>query len=655
MKRIQTKIMVLVMVATLGISIINCIQSVVTTRSSTISAIEQTLMETTKLAAMSAQNMISTYTLTVAEIASNPILYSASSSQDEKQVFIQTKVDAYHMRFGGIADVNGYDAVHDADVSAEDFFIKAINGENYMSSTYKQEGDMFMVISAPIMQDGVVKGILYFQCDTYILQSIVQEIQIGEYGESYILDKNGTTIACGNEQNALEQENAIQEAKTNPDDKDIQTLAAIEQKMVAGESGIAKYAYEEDNSNNIQGYAPIPGTDGWSVAVTLDEDEFMQTAYTDSNIQVAVSVTLCIIVILISAAVSHSIASPIVKCTNRLRSLSEGDLKSPVPNVASRDEVHVLSDSIGHLIENLGVMLTEIGTVLGGIANGDLTRDTVSSNYPGDFKDLYNYLQVISEKLNTTMSSIVDTASGVSGGAAQMASTSYALSQGAMAQSSAVEELSVTMRDMDSDAKQTAILSQETKEAVDCAGTQLQESKEYIENLNQVMNLIMASTSEISRIIDTIEDIALQTNILSLNASVEASRAGAAGKGFAVVAGEIRDLAAKSDQSAKATLDLIRHSTEAVNSGSAAVEKVTESVMNVVELSAQTAERMDIVAQAVERQTGSISQVSEALSQISNVVQTNTATSQESASISSELSEQAATLTRLVNGFLLRK
>lgn len=655
MKKIQTKIMLMVMAATLGVSIINSMQSVAITRSSTISAIEQTLMETTKLAAASAQNMISTYTLTVAEIAANPILVNEKYSLSQKQDFLQTRVDAYYMRMGGMADIDGYDEMHGTDVSGEPFFQAAIQGKNYMSEPYIDGEDMYITVSAPIIQDDIIYGVLYFQCDASILQSIVEEIQVGEEGESYILDKNGVTIACGDIQAVIEQENIIEEAAANPDKKDLQKLAAIEKKMIAGESGIEKYSYEEDNSNNIQGYAPISGTDGWSVAVTLDEDEFMQSAYAANNRQILVTCILCVFVILISTILSRSIAKPIVRCANRLRALSQGDLKSPVPEVKSKDEVRILSDSIAALIENFRSMVDEIGMVLGAIANGDLTKEAVGADYPGDFSDLQYYLRVINEKLNTTLGGIVDAAEHVSGNAQQMEASSSMLSKGAMEQSSAVEQLSVTMSEMDHDAEKNAELVIQAKEAVDTAGTELQESGEHIDSLNQAMNLIMTSTQEISRIIDAIEDIALQTNILALNASVEAARAGTAGKGFAVVAGEIRELAAKSDEAAKATMELIKSSTEAVNQGGEVVTKVTQSVTNVVKQSGQTAEQMGIVADAIERQTKAIGQVTEAISQISGVVQSNTATSQESAACSMELSEQASILNQLVNSFSLRR
>lgn len=655
MKKIQTKIMLMVMAATLGVSVINSLQSVATTRSSTISAIEKTLTEVTELAASTAQNMISTYTLTVAEMASNPVLYNEKTTLVQKQEYIQSKVEEYYMRFGGMTDEEGYDAVHDVDISGELFFQEAMKGGSYISSPYVVGDDMFLVVSAPVKEGDIIHGVLYFQCDTDILQSIVEEIQIGEEGESYILDKNGLTIACGNIQAVLEQENVIEEAAANPGSRDLQVLAEVEKKMVAGESGIAFYSYEEDNSNNIQGYTPIPGTDGWSVAVTMDEDEFMRDAYAGNNRQILIAVVLCIVVILISMILSHSIARPIVKCADRLRALSKGDLKSPVPEVRSRDEVHILSESIENLIKNFRAIVEETGTVLGAIAGGDLTKEAVNADYPGDFHDLQYYLQTINEKLNNTLGGIVEAATRVSENAGQMASSSSMLSQGAVAQSSAVEQLSVTTSDMERDAEKTDGLVTDAKLAIDRTGTELQESGEYIEHLNQAMNLILESTSKISHIIDAIEDIALQTNILALNASVEAARAGEAGKGFSVVAGEVRELAAKSDEAAKATKELIRSSTEAVNGGGEVVKKVTKSVTDIVTQSAQIAEQMGIVSEAIERQTGAIGQVSEAISQISNVVQSNTTTAEESAVSSRELSEQAAVLQGLVSSFSLRR
>lgn len=655
MKRIQTKIMILVILATMGVSFVNVALSTAISRRSTLTAIEQTLTETTDLAALAAQNMISTYTLIVAEIASSPILSSPEVTASEKQAFLQTKVEEYYMRFGGMADSWGYDAVHDADISGEPFFQEALQGKSYMSTPYRQENDGYLVVSAPVIVGDAVQGVVYFQCDTNLLQSIIDEIQIGEEGDAYILDKEGTTIAALEIEEALSQENLIREMAANPNDEYLQALGSIEQKMVAGERGVGRYTYPEDHTDYIQGYAPIPGTDGWSVGVTISEDEFLHDAYVGNNVQLAVGMVLCILVILISAFVCRSITGPIVKCAGRLHALSEGDLKSPVPQVTTRDETRTLSDSTAHLVENFRVMLAEIGAILSSIANGDLTKESVEANYPGDFRTLQEDLQTIGDKLNRALGGIAEASGHVSNGSAQVAASSTALSQGSTEQASAVVQLSATLQDIDRDAQKTAHLSEQTKTAMDGARMQLQESRRNIDDLNQAMEMITTTSNEIKHIIDTIEDIALQTKILSLNASVEAARAGEDGKGFAVVADEIRELAMKSDESAKATMDLISRSIEAVGNGGQAVTNVTTSVARMAELTGQATEQMDLMAEAVERQTDSISQVTQAVSQISDVVQSNSATAEESAAISEELSNQASVLNRLVGGFTLRR
>ncbi len=647
--------MVMVILATMGVAFVNVVLSTMISRNSTVSAIEQSLTETTELAALAAQNMISTYTLTISEIASSPVLTDPEASLSEKQAFLQSKVDAYYMRFGGMADAGGFDSFHNADISGEAFFQAALEGKSYMSTPYREGNDMYLVVSAPVISNGTVQGVVYFQCDTNLLQSIITEIQIGEEGDAYILDKEGTTIAAVETEEVQSQENLISEMADNPDDEYIQKLGSIEKKMIAGESGIGRYTYPaEDNAAYIQGYAPIPGTDGWSVAVTLSEDEFLHYAYVGNNVQLLICALLCIIVIVISAFVCRSITTPIVSCAKRLHALSEGDLKSPVPEARGKDETRTLSDSTAHLVESFRVMMNEIGSILNSIADGNLTAESVKEHYPGDFKALQASLATITDKLNQTMSGIAQATSRVSEGSAEVASSGMALSQGSIQQASAVVELSGTLSDMDEDAKKTALLSEKTKTTVNNAGAQLQESRQHINELNEAMELITSTSGEIKKIIDTIDDIAAQTNILALNASVEAARAGEAGKGFAIVANEVRELAHKSDEAAKATMNLIQRSISAVSSGSEAVKEVTVSVTAVATLAGHVTEQMDRMAEAVERQTTSINQVNLAVSQISEVVQSNSAAAEESASTSEELSNQAAVLNQLVEGFTLQ-
>ena len=653
MRKIQTKIIAIVVLATVCVSMIAGIVSAMVTRYSTTSALEKNVLETAELASMAAENKIATYTLTVAEMASNPILVDENVSPEEKQAFIQERTDAYYMRFGGMADTEGYDVIHDVDISEEPFFQAAVQGNSYMSAPYIDGEDIYLMVAAPIREGGAVKGVLYFQCDTDILQSIIEGLKIGEEGEAYILDKEGTTIAYVDQESVLNRENVMREAAAAPGDEGLQTVAAIEKKMTLGEVGVERFYYAEDQSNNIQSYAPIAGTDGWSIAVTVDEDEFMRPAEYGNFIQTVVCAVACLVIIVISMRVSHSIVMPVVRCAKRIQALSQGDLGSPVPQVKSKDETRILADSTAQLVKDFGTIIHEMQDILGAIADGDLTREVSGQPYPGDFAVLWESLRVISEKLNATMAGIVSASGQVSTGSDQVAATAAVLSQGAVEQTSSVEELSGTISNMSAEAKEIAQMTEQAKDVVGEAGGKLQESSAYIDSLNQAMSQITQSSDEIRRIIDTIENIAFQTNILALNAAVEAARAGTSGKGFAVVAEEVRELANKSDQAAKATKELIERSVKAVGSGSFVVGKVTDSVTAAAKMAGEAVEQMEQVAKGVEDQTDAIEQAAAGIGQISGVVQNNSATAEESAATSQELSSQAAMLQQLVGSFRL--
>ena len=166
---------------------------------------------------------------------------------------------------------------------------------------------------------------------------------------------------------------------------------------------------------------------------------------------------------------------------------------------------------------------------------------------------------------------------------------------------------------------------------------------------------ITDASQEIGKIIKTIEDIAFQTNILSLNAAVEAARAGEAGKGFAVVSSEVRSLATQSDQAAKATKELIENSVQAAERGSKIVDEVSKTLERTLELVVRSNNAIGEIAEAVHSEAESIAQVTEGIGQISSVVQTNSASSEESAAVSTELFEQVRLLQEQIRRFHLKQ
>lgn len=656
MKNIQTKIIALFLAVSMAIAIIITCVGIFSTRYSTKNALELTLVETAETSALAAQNAISNYTLTIAEVANHPTLTSADTSNEEKLAYLRNRAAAYGMQGSGILYTTGYDLATGKDVSSEPYFKAALGGQTYMSTPYvpTDGSDMYLVVASPVTYNGAVQYIIYFKCDINVLQDLASSVIIGDNGDSYILDSSGTMIAYIDLDNVRNKENSIAEAAANPNDKTTQQVAAIEQRMIAGETGYGEYHYNETGIDYIQGFAPIDGTDGWSIGVSVDKDEFMAAANTSMILQIVLLAVTFVLVLFSSIGIGRSIARPVVACSERLRKLSDGDLRSPVPQVRTKDETRVLADSTATLVQSFQHIVDELGHVLGQIASGDLTHMS-NARYPGDFAALQDHLTMINDKLNRAMGEIVGAAASVSSGAEEMFSTSTILTHGAEEQANVVENLSVVIGEIANDSQRTVALAGEAMASASEAGKQMEQSSQYIAALNEAMSGIIDSSNEISKVIATIENIAFQTNILALNAAVEAARAGAAGKGFAVVADEVRNLAAKSDQAAKATKELIVGSITSIQNGSQVVNEVVQSMSAVTDLTTEAVKRMKLVAEAVNQQTDSISQINESAQQISAVVETNSVSARESANASQQLSDQADNLRTLVGGFRLRE
>lgn len=369
-----------------------------------------------------------------------------------------------------------------------------------------------------------------------------------------------------------------------------------------------------------------------------------------------VAVLVCIMVL--TGYLKRKVSVPLEEITRVAERLAKGDLGLSGSGeikigIQSDDEIGELGRAFEETIFRLRSYIGEISEMLGAMADGDLTS-SAEQEYVGDFESIKRSLDGIEDKLSGALGRIGESADQVSAGADQVSSGAQALSQGATEQASTVEELAATINDISQNAKKTAATAEDAGRSVEQAGAQLDISVGYVKDLNVAMERIAASSEKIGKIIDTIEDIAFQTNILALNAAVEAARAGSAGKGFAVVADEVRNLATKSDEAAKATKELIDGSMGAVREGGDVVEKVTTSLERTSEATSSVTTMMTTVVEAVEGQTNAIIQVTEGIDQISSVIQTNSATSEQSAAASEELSSQASLLKQLLSSFRLR-
>jgi len=344
-----------------------------------------------------------------------------------------------------------------------------------------------------------------------------------------------------------------------------------------------------------------------------------------------------------------AISEPVIDAMKAMDELKKANFKYRVTNKYEGDFASMM-DAINSSFTDTESYIAEVSGILSAMANGDLTKD-INRDYIGNFREIRESINSIAHALNNTMSEIVSAADQVMAGSSQVSSSAIDLAQGSTQQASAIQELTASI----------AMINQQTKENADNtqrSANLAKESKANAELGNSEMNELMKSMESISEsshkighIIKTIENIAFQTNLLALNASVEAARAGEHGKGFAVVAEEVRNLAGRSSEAAKDTNELILESIERVNEGTKAAQATANTLHNIVDNVVDVANVLDKIYEASVNQADSISQINIGVTQIADTVQSNTATSEESAATSQELNSQAEMLKQMISFF----
>ncbi len=550
--------------------------------------------------------------------------------------------------YTGKMDENGVSSTGDS-YAGEDYFQQCKSSmEPCISSIMNDGQQMIFLLEVPVINDGRFDGVVYGAISADFLSDIVINLSMGSSGVAYVLDNRGNVIGHRDASVVEEGSNMIEAAKTDSSAADV---AAVNQRMIEGETGFGEYQFYGDNK--LVGFAPIGGNQEWSIAIEASQREFKSTLDRSILLTILVVVFVVIATFPVAVWVGRSISRPIQFCVARLEKLADGDLQTPAPAVSSRDETARLTKALDATILRLNDVVQDVSHHLGRMAQGDF-RENITSTYWGDFSAIEQSIRSIHSSLKETLYQISQSAGTLASSVVQVSDGAKSLSQGAAEQASAIQEISATAAGIAKSAGETASAASEAEHFVARADAQLGVSVDFVKEMNTAMEKISRTSEEISRIIGTIENIAFQTNILALNASVEAARAGGDGKGFAVVADEVRELAAKSDEAAKATKELIEGSIAAVSEGSQAVVKVTESLDKTSSIAENVAIKMGTVAEALEHQNIAISQITEGIGQVSSVIQNTSDTSEQSAATAQKLSEQSGLMNSLVRRFQLR-
>ncbi len=656
MKSIRTKITLCLMVTVLATQLVVGASSITLNYNSTISTVDQMMSETAVLAAERIEQELTAYKNVAMDTGCVPQLLDETVPLEEKRSIIDERVNMHDLQRGNIVGPDGISIFDGKDYSDREYVKQAMQGNVYVSEPLisKVTGELSIMVAAPIYKDGKqgaeIEGVVYFVPHETFLNDIVSSILVSEHSRAYMINSSGDTIA-DTTLDTITVQNIEKEAES---DSSLKELASIHSAMREGKNGFGEY--KNDKKSMFAAYAPVNGTDGWSVAVVAPQSDYLSTTYFDIAINLVMMVLAILLSIIVALKLANSLSRPMKACADRMRLLVEGDLESPVPEVVSKDETGMLTQSTAELVEGLSTIIHDIGYLLGEMANQNL--DIQSSHrdaYVGDFQSILHSMRNLKVELSEILRQINTSAEQVSSASNQVSSSAQNLSQGAVEQASSVEELAARISEISNQVKDTADSAGKVREQTHHAGEGVSVCNQQMQELMNAMEKIHSSSDEIGKIIKTIEDIAFQTNILALNAAVEAARAGVAGKGFAVVADEVRNLASKSAEASKNTSLLITHSTEAVQTGSEIARHTADALSDVVENIQSMVGSIDQISAVSSEQSEAVLQVNEGINQISSVVQSNSATAEESAAASQELSAEAANLKQLVDQFTLAR
>ncbi len=521
---------------------------------------------------------------------------------------------------------------------------EAASGKPICTSPYIDYNTGSMIISvatAGYLKDGSLFAIA--GGDVYIDELIAscESISISENAYPFLIDNSGNILVHKNEEYLpkVEGENTL---FTNAAD-----IPAYSGKIETG-----KITIKKDFDGVKRAIGTVQLSNGWSLGYAIDYGTYMRGMLSLMVSQIVIMIVAVLLVAGLCALVVKKCLKPIDGLSAAAENMAKGNLSYEL-SYHGNDSVGKLSSNLAETNRALKSYVDDISANLSRMKDGNFNV-SFGADYVGDFASIKDSIEQISKSIGSVIEGISGASEQVNRSAKRVSETATALSSGANEQTETVGMISriadtvKSLTEENSDSAEKALLySHQTGEAITA-------SNESMKELLDSMSRITQMSVQIEEIIKTIDDIAFQTNILALNASIEAARAGMAGKGFAVVADEVRNLASKSAEAVSGTTELIYNTTEAIEKGSQIANETAVSLEAVTKKSKEVDALVARISKACGEQSRSVADINEKIDIISAVAQRNSDTAQESASSSDELNDQARTLDELLDRFKLQ-
>ena len=517
-----------------------------------------------------------------------------------------------------------------------------------------RDTDNFTTSSSTIFQDklGITMGMpvkendettLYvvgvYKYDT--LNDVISSINLGEHSTAYMVDAKGIITGHPDQSLVLAGSTLTQLGGENEE-----TLNRI----TARETGATEFPV--DGEHILVAFSPIRGTQ-WSLVLHIPEADYSHTINSAVFFALLCTLVVLILSILLVLHLAHSISRPIKRVTTRMVSLSNGDLHTTVKPVRSRDELELMTQTLGTTVESINNYISDIQQVLTQVANGNLCVSP-QMDYKGDFTLIRNSLRTITTSMNETISGFRHATTQLAHMSEELNGQSSQLHQASMEQNQSTEALVCEVSHVKEQLSNvTASTSQTRNKTVEIAQC-IQNANTQMNDLSSAMDNISSNAEEITKIAKAIEDIAFQTSILALNASIEASRAGSAGRGFAVVAAQVKDLAAKSAKAAQNATEMVAHTSSIIQTGVKLTADTANSLHAISVVSDQISTISDNLVTAVQDQETALTIIDERIEVISGIADQNLQNASEIDQSSGLLAKEAEVLQSHVQKFVLK-
>ncbi len=623
------------------------------------------LIQESNAAANQLAGFLQQYTKSVEQLAANPeIKYVMTQTKPGDDIHQIEKMDTVMANLVNIADTDtenvmaawmsdldasilaqsdGFTSEEGWDITGRGWYGCIETKETILTEPYvdSSTGKMILSAASPVFDDTdkTVLGAVGMDIALDHMTQIMSEYKIGSNGYMLLLSENGTFLY--HPDSSIVQKNI----------KDVDISQNVADAAASTSDEFLKY--KEDGVTRY-GFLQHAGNTGYIVLSSLPMTEYYSIL---AAMVIALIIIFAVGIVLIAISIRRSAAKltkPILELNNTAQRLAAGDLDVDL-HIASEDEIGELGDSIQktvHRLKEYIVYINETSDVLSQIADGKLCI-SLQNEYAGEFQKIKTALLNISGSMNQVMSGINESSEHVSVGASELASASQVLAEGAQEQATSIEQLTATSSSVADQVEDSRSQAEASARATAQAASMIEQNQEKMKLMMEAMDKIHQTSQQVVGIIQTIEDIASQTNLLSLNAAIEAARAGEAGKGFAVVADEIGKLALESSNAANTTKELIEISMDEINKGNTIARSAVDSLKESVSAVERANEMIQKTAETAVIQAEKMKQLRIGIEEISQGIQDNSAASQETSATSDELASQAEILNKMVQKFEL--